>query len=267
MPHSTPSPAFAKLLMELGRQPQERTRDELFLELGLDEDGYYLTKLANADRILLDCGIEVRPGIQDAPPDGVLLLRQKDAGPPSEATLLKRLTMLESASQEFKSTYWCDLKRLRHQPGASSIELRSESVKHSALKSIAGFLTTGGGTLFIGVGDSGEVLGLGFDLGILTPKRQNVDQLINNIRSDIAERFRDGATVNDYVTIAAVEVENAQILQLDVASRRTLSFLKPPQGGHQLFRRQGNRTTVVEVYELEEFQARRNKIILSGNKK
>lgn len=267
MPYTTPSPAFAKLLMDLGRQPQERTRDELFAELGLDEEGYYLNKLAKADRILLECGVEVRPGIQDAPRDGTLLLRQKNVGPPTEAALLKRLAMLESASQEFKSTYWCDLKRLRHQPGASNSELRSASVKHSSLKSIAGFLTTGGGTLFIGVGDSGEILGLDADLEILDPKRQNIDQLINNIRTDIVDKFRDGDTVNDYVTAAAVEVGNTQILQLDITSRRTLSFLAPPKGDYQLFRRQGNRTTVVKVYEFEEFQTRRNENILPVIKK
>ena len=245
--------------MALGRQPQERTRDELFSALGLGAGGYFLTKLADADRILRECGVEVRPGLQDEPPDGMFLLRQRDAGTASEAAVRNRLSKLESASQEFKSTYWCDLRQLEHQPGAASKVLRSESVKHSALKSVAGFLTTGGGTLFIGVGDAGEVLGLGPDLGILAPARQNVDQLINIIRTDVVGRFRDGNTVNDYVTIAAVDVADVQVLQLDVASRRTLSFLAPPGGDHQLFRRQGNRTTAVEVYELEEFQAWRNR--------
>ena len=264
MPAAIPSPAFAVLLMALGRQPQERTRDQLFEALGLDDGSYFLTKLADADRILRQCGIEVRPGLQDEPPDGMFLLRQKDAGTASEAAVLDRLTKLESASQEFKSTYWCDLNRLKHQPGAASNVLRSESVKHSALKSVAGFLTTGGGTLFIGVGDVGEVLGLGPDLGILAPSRQNVDQLINNIRTDVAGTFRDGGTINDYVTITALDVADAQILQLDVALRRTLSFLGPPGGDHQLFRRQGNRTAAVKVYELEEFQTWRNEHILPG---
>ena len=264
MTYTPPSTAFVKLFMDLGLEPQERTRDELFAELGLDDDGYYLTKLASAARILRECGVEVRPRLQDAPPDGVFLLRRRNAEPPSEATVLNHLAKGESALQEFKSTYWCDLYRLRHQPEVSPTELRSSSVKHSALKSIAGFLTTGGGTLFIGVDDSGEVLGLDFDLGILDRERQNVDQLINNIRTDIATKFRDGDTVNDYVTISAVGVENAQILQLDVASRSPLSFLAPPGGDHQLFRRQGNRTTVVKVYEFQEFLARRDESILSA---
>ena len=259
---ATPPRAFAEFFMALGREPQERTRDELFHALGLDADGYFLAKLVQADRILRDYGVAVRPRLQDEPPDGMFLLRQRDAGTPSEAAVRNRLAQLESASQEFKSTYWCDLNQRERQPGAPSKVLRSESVKHSALKSVAGFLTTGGGTLFIGIGDAGEVLGLDPDLGILAPGRQNVDQLINNVRTDVAAKFRDGHTVNDYVTIAAVDLADVQILQLDVASRRSLSFLVPPGGDHQLFRRQGNRTTAVEVYALEEFQAWRNEHIL-----
>ena len=155
--------------------------------------------------------------------------------------------------------------RSSHQPRATKKELRSDAVKHSALKSIAGFLTTGGGTLYIGVRDAGEVLGLRPDLELLQGRRRNVDQLINNIKTDVADSFRDGNTVNDYVSIEAVDVGDAQVLQLEVASRRKLSFLASGERNHQLFRRQGNRTNVVEIYELEEFQAWRNEHIFPSS--
>ena len=257
------SPAFAKLLMALGSRPQERTLDELFDALGLDQGDYFLTRLADADRILRECGVEVRPRLQDEPPDGTFLLRQKNVGVASEADLHERLSRPESASQEFKSTYWYDLHRSSRQPRATKQELKSNAVKHSALKSIAGFLTTGGGTLYIGVSDAGEVLGLRSDLELLQGRRRNVDQLINNIKTGVADSFRDGNTVNDYVSIEAVDVGDAQVLQLEVASRRKLSFLASGERNHQLFRRQGNRTNVVEIYEFEEFQAWRNEHIFS----
>ena len=250
--------------MALGNRPQERTLDELFDALGLDEGHYFLTRLAAADRILRECGVEVQPRLQDEPPDGTFLLRRKDAGVSSKAALRNRLAGLESASQEFKSTYWCDLRRLSHQPGATAKQLRSDVVKHSALKSVAGFLTTGGGTLFIGVSDAGEALGLRPDLEILQESHRTVDQLINNIKTDVAHRFRDGDTVNDYVSIEVVDIGDAQILQLEVASRRKLSFLTCPDRDLQLFRRQGNRTIAVELYELEEFQAWRRERFLSA---
>lgn len=247
--------------MALGSGPQERTRGELFDALGLDQGDYFLTRLADADRMLRECGVEVSPRLQDEPPDGTFLLRKKNAGVTSETDILKRLSRPESALQEFKSTYSYDLGRSLHQPGATKKELRSDAVKHSALKSIAGFLTTGGGILYIGVSDAGEVLGLQSDLELLESRRRSVDQLINNIKTDIADRFRDGNTVNDYVGIEAVDVGDAQVLQLEVTSRRKLSFLASSERHHQLFRRQGNRTNAVEIYELEEFQAWRSKHI------
>ena len=260
-----PSAAFAELLMALGNRPQEKTRDELFDALGLDNEDFFLSKLTAANRILRECRIEVQPGLQDEPPDGTFLLRQKNAEQTREVAVLDRLAKLESASQEFKSTYWCDLRRSEHQPGATSKELRSDDIKHSALKSIAGFLTTGGGTLFIGVNDGAQVVGLQPDLDVLQENRRSVDQLINNIKTDVAERSRDGNIVNDYVSIDAVDIGDDQIPQLEIASRRTLSFLSTSKGDFRLFRRQGNRTTVVEIFELEEFQVWRNERILSAD--
>ena len=208
-------------------------------------------------------GVEAQPSLQDEPPDGTFLLRQQNPGISSGAAVRDRLAGLESASKEFKATYWCDLRRLSHQPRATGRRLRSDAVKHSALKSVAGFLTTGGGTLFIGVSDAGEVLGVRPDLEILQESRRNVDQLINNIKTDISHKFRDGNTVNDYVSIEAFDVGDVQILQLEVASRRKLSFLASPEHDHKLFRRQSNRTIAVEIYELEEFQLWRSEHILS----
>ena len=117
---ATPTAAFSELFMALGRQPQERTRDELFDALGLDDGDYFLSNLAAADAILRECGVEVQPRLQDEPPGGMFLLRRMDGGIPNEAATLARVARLESASQEFKSTYWCDLHRLSHQPEASS---------------------------------------------------------------------------------------------------------------------------------------------------
>ena len=250
-----PSPALAKLLIALGSTPQETTLNELFHALGLGHEEYFLTRLVDADRILGDFGIEVQPKLQDAPPDATLLLRIENAGSATATDVSECIAAGETATQEFKSTYWCDLRRRSHQPDATPQQLRSDGVKHAALKTLAGLLTTGGGTLFIGVSDAGEILGLQSDLEILQESRRNVDQLINNIKTDIAHRFRDGNTVNGYVRIEAIAVGGEHVLRLQVTSRRTLSFLTTDEPGHRLYRRQDNRTVPVEIYELEEFQA------------
>lgn len=258
-----PSPELAKLLIALGNTPQETTLDELFELLGLDKEQYFLARLVRADAILANLGIDAQPRLQDAPLEGPVLLQTENVGSLTEANLAECLAVGETATQEFKSTYWCDLKRRLHQPDAAVNQLRSDGVKHAALKSLAGLLTTGGGTLFIGVSDDGKILGLQPDLEILGESRRNVDQLINNIKTDIAQRFRDGNTVNDYVRVDAVAAGSEHVLRLKVASRRTLSFLASDGQDHRLYRRQDNRTTPVEIYELEEFQAWRRDHVLT----
>lgn len=258
-----PSAEFAKLILALSTQPKEVNLDELFVVLGLDEEDYILNKLDQAERILRDCNIIVQPRLQDEPSDGIFLLRIENIGPYSVDDVLDQLAKPESDTLEFKSTYWCDFRRYIHQPDVTTNELKSENVKYSALKAIAGLLTTGGGTLYIGVNDEGSVLGLQPDLRLLHKKHRSVDSLINNIKTDVSQRFRDGNTVNDYLSIQVVNIEGVQILRLCVASRRRLSFLKCPGKSYQLFRRQGNRTTKVEIYEFEEFQVWRNEHILS----
>lgn len=262
---SHPSPAFAKLLMDLGSRPQERTLNEIFQALDLNQNDYFLTTLVDADKILRSCGIEIQPSLQDGVPDGVYVLRKKDAGGSCEADVMECLATGETESQEFKSTYWCDLNKRIHFPDAKEKDLRSADVKHSTLKSLAGLITTGGGTLFIGVDDEGEILGLQEDLNILQSSRPNVDQLINNIKTDIAQKFRDGNTVNDYIRIQPVSVGAKQILKLEVASRRELTFLATSKNNYTLYRRQDNRTVPVEIFELEEFQTLRHNHILPSH--
>ena len=260
-----PSEKFAKLLLDLGERPQGKTREEVFDAIGLNDEDYFLAKLSTANKVLSECGIEVHPQLQEDPLDGIFLLRKKDAGIPSETSVRDKLSRPESASQEFKATYWCDYNRLLRQPEATVSQLKSEDVKHSALKSVAGFLTTSGGTLFIGVDDTRRVLGLEPDLNLLKKDQRNVDRLINNIKTDIKDRFRDGKAVNDYVSIDAVDMKEGQVLQLEVASRRNLSYLALPKHDHQLYRRQGNRTETVKVYEMEEFLEWRNKTYFSSD--
>ncbi len=222
-----------------------------------------MTKLTEVDRVLRECGIEIRPKLQDEPQGSIFLLRQEKDDSYDETAMLEQIANLESGSQEFKSTYWCDFKRLSQQTDVPRKDLRSESVKQSALKSVAGFLTTGGGTLLIGVKDDGEIIGLQPDLEVLSPGRQNVDQLINNIKTDILQRFREGNSINDYVKIRVVRIGTNQILNLEIAARRELSYLKHRDSDYQLFKRQDNRTSEVKVYELQEFQEWREKYVLS----
>ena len=83
----------------------------------------------------------------------------------------------ESQSVEFKETLEAD----------SSTGERNPIVLKSALRTIAGFLNTNGGTLFIGISDSKGLVGLEKDLRMCN--RHNNDGLEQKLRSLLATRF------------------------------------------------------------------------------
>jgi type I restriction enzyme, R subunit len=60
-------------------------------------------------------------------------------------------------------------------------------MEDAVLKTIAGFLNTDGGTLLIGVDDSGAVLGLDHDYGRVQPK--NGDGYVNWLTTHLTNAF------------------------------------------------------------------------------
>ncbi|MDQ3715867.1 MAG: putative DNA binding domain-containing protein, partial [Actinomycetota bacterium] len=68
---------------------------------------------------------------------------------------------------EFKSTARWDLRERKH----------NKAIEDAIVKTVAGFLNTGGGTLLIGIGPDREVLGLAPDYGLVRPG--NGDGFVN----------------------------------------------------------------------------------------
>jgi hypothetical protein len=66
---------------------------------------------------------------------------------------LKDIEAGENETREFKSTLRFDLKTKQPNP----------ELEHAVLKNIAAFLNTKGGTIFVGVGDTGEAVGIELD--------------------------------------------------------------------------------------------------------
>jgi predicted HTH transcriptional regulator len=97
----------------------------------------------------------------------------------SEKTISQLITQGEGDTVEFKETleYDVDVK----------INKNSKDVLLSSLKTIAGFLNADGGTLLIGVNDSGEIKGIERDLS--TMKHSNNDRFEQKIRSCMRDRF------------------------------------------------------------------------------
>ncbi len=77
-----------------------------------------------------------------------------------EKDVLALIAHGEGETIEFKATFKWDVRESRS----------SRAVEDAALKSIAGFMNSDGGTLIVGVADTGEITGLGHDYGILMRK-------------------------------------------------------------------------------------------------
>jgi hypothetical protein len=121
-----------------------------------------------------------------------LLSESPDDRPPSAGSVLARLNEIRHASNigafiaageseqiEFKSSLHHpygppspDLQKPRPQPSRKEIR---KILQKAITKTIAAFLNTNGGTLLIGVADSGAVLGIEPDFDYLRQGKQNAD--------------------------------------------------------------------------------------------
>lgn len=196
--------------------------------------------------------------------DGPLLIRPRRSAPDDVSILACDIAKGEAENREFKATFQYDLARLAANPQTPLAEAKSPSVRVATLKTLAAFLNTGGGVLYIGVTDDGQCRGVADDLRILKPAWQNPDGLELTIRDFVKESFQHGGQVNDYVRSTWVRTsEGMDILRLEVTSRRALSFLVDERDRKlfHLFRRQGNRTDEVPIQDVEEFIEYRRKYL------
>ena len=97
---------------------------------------------------------------------GTLLYWYKKKKPNKEITSLQLLDLIkkgENEQLEFKASLRYDYRQIK----------TNKNLEDVIVKSIAGFLNSKGGTLLIGVNDSGEILGLANDYWSLGSKTKN----------------------------------------------------------------------------------------------
>ena len=161
----------------------------------------------------------------------------------------------EGSDLEFKETLRYDVRR-----GEVNKEL--EKV---VMKSIVGFLNAEGGTLVIGVDDTGNVLGLLNDYKSLP--RQNRDGFENHLTMLIKTMI--GLQFMKYLDISFENIkdksENKDICLINVRASYKPAYLKNPStssgqvGKEEFFVRVGNSTQPFSMSETEEYIATRFK--------
>jgi serine/threonine protein kinase len=133
----------------------------------------------------------------------------------------------ESASLEFKQTMRWD----------TQLHKRSTEVLRACMKTVCAFLNSMGGTLLIGVADTGKPTGLEDDLQDFSDKK-TVDGFELRFREALSGSVSPDP--NQLVTLSFPHVDGIQICRVDVSRSSRPIFLVPKGGPAEFFVRKGN---------------------------
>jgi len=140
----------------------------------------------------------------------------------------------EKRTLEFKSTLRINLHTKE----------QDKKIEHSVLKTIAGFLNSAGGTLLIGVDDSGKILGIEND-NFPTKDKFNL-HLTNLIKQYIGRKYFQ------FLNFELVQIEDKEVLKLDCFKSNKPVFLKFGEI-EEFYIRTGNQTIRISGSELVEY--------------
>jgi len=157
----------------------------------------------------------------------------------AKVPILELIKQGESHTLEFKETLEYDTKQSR----------KSSDVLFSSLKTIAGFLNATGGTLLIGVHDSGEIKGIEQDLSIM--KHGNNDRFQQKIRNCLKDRFEPQPIGK--VNVSFEKFTEGTICRVDVQASK-----EPIHLDNKVFVREGNTTQPLEGRLLTDWIKQRN---------
>ncbi len=145
--------------------------------------------------------------------------------PPSYWTshpITKLIAEFENHKLDFKEFY-----------GVNNSGVSDANSVRSTLKTIAAFLNSDGGTVLVGVDDSGNIKGIASDLGILHNPTRNEFEL--KIRNAIRDRFSPSPT--GLIEITFHDLPEGTICRIDVQPTKTPTYFD-----NQLYVRNGNQT-------------------------
>lgn len=234
----------------------EATIEQLSEIFELPKEEATLTRVTLVAELLDGLGLRLIPDLRKGEIDSTRRVLPREVRQITTDLAASEIGSRESPNLELKSSLMYNHARAGANPGTAIDELRSDEVTHSSLKSVAAFLTSGGGILYIGVDDCCRAVGIEFDFRLLGAGKQNEDGWELQFRNLINGNFKDGNNVNDYIRVDFPKVNAQCVSRVEVGPRRKLSFLKY-KGGYHLFRRQGNRTLEITIDQVEEFLALR----------
>ncbi len=150
-----------------------------------------------------------------------------------ERSVEELIALGESATLEFKSTLQWDVVE----------QCVNKALRFSVLKTIAAFMNSSGGTLVIGVEDTGDIYGLENDLKQFKGSSDQFDQTITNLLSRYI-----GAEFSSFVGIRFETVQDTPVCVVDIKNGMQPAFLEE-QGERKFYVRLGATTRALDPQE------------------
>ncbi|HEY6780101.1 MAG TPA: ATP-binding protein, partial [Thermoleophilaceae bacterium] len=145
----------------------------------------------------------------------------------------------ETFAVEFKST-----ARWNVREGS-----KDKRMEDAVVKTIAGFLNTDGGTLFIGVDDQRNTIGLAHDTPLVKPP--NVDGLVNWLTTHLIETLTHTAVTRTRTRIE--QVDGVEICRVDVARCSRPVTARMSDKTEKFWVRMNNSTRALPEIEIEDY--------------
>ena len=145
----------------------------------------------------------------------------------------------EGLSIEFKETLRFDKRR----------EEVSKEIERMVMKTIVAYLNTEGGTLIIGVSDTGDIVGLESDYNTL-PKK-NRDGFENHFSQLIKTMI--GLQLIKYISIKFERINNLDVCMVSVGESGKPAYLRNGNQNEDFFVRVGNSTHPFKMSETAEY--------------
>jgi hypothetical protein len=153
-----------------------------------------------------------RKGIAKVISDGFQRLTHGETIVPGEDTFESRISRGEGMQAEFKASLRVNLHTGQN----------DSKMEHAVLKTLAAFLNSKGGTLFVGVKDDGEVIGLEND------KFPNEDKMALHLDNLIKDQL--GGSVFAYIKTTFGEIGGKRFLAIECTASAKPVFLKGTSG-------------------------------------
>jgi len=145
----------------------------------------------------------------------------------------------ETHEVEFKSTARWNLRD----------GCKDKRMEDAVVKTIAGFLNADGGTLFIGVNDQREPIGLAHDTAVVKPP--NVDGFVNWLTTHLIGALTHTAVMRTRTRIDAVD--GVEICRVDVAASSAPVTARMSDRAEAFWVRMNNSTRALPEIEIEDY--------------